>query len=108
MYEDSQRLGQNFESARAKNDKQLSLFFCQYLKNSIRYSWFDRKDAYLGGHAPNGPTLTQADPFICASNFATYVLVTILTISIDISDNTQCARMDLNKRFLPKPMTTTG
>ena len=21
---------------------------------------------------------------------------------------TQCARMDLNKRFLPKPMTTTG
>ena len=58
-----------------------------YLKNSIRYSWFDRKDAYLGGHAPNGPTLTQADPFICASNFATYVLVTILTISIDISDN---------------------
>ena len=22
--------------------------------------------------------------------------------------NAQCARMDLNKRFLPKPMTTTG
>ena len=22
--------------------------------------------------------------------------------------HTQCARMDLNKRFLPKPMTTTG
>ena len=22
--------------------------------------------------------------------------------------DTQCARMDLNKRFLPKPMTTTG
>ena len=23
-------------------------------------------------------------------------------------DGTQCARTDLNKRFLPKPMTTTG
>ena len=23
-------------------------------------------------------------------------------------DRSQCARMDLNKRFLPKPMTTTG
>ena len=25
-----------------------------------------------------------------------------------ISNASQCARMDLNKRFLPKPMTTTG
>ena len=27
---------------------------------------------------------------------------------IILSTLAQCARMDLNKRFLPKPMTTTG
>ena len=30
------------------------------------------------------------------------------TVEIKIDDIAQCARTDLNKRFLPKPMTTTG
>ena len=34
------------------------------------------------------------------------VLITLNTGLINVT--AQCARMDLNKRFLPKPMTTTG
>ena len=42
------------------------------------------------------------------------ILYPLLSLLFDLSqhrkikDESQCARTDLNKRFLPKPMTTTG
>ena len=35
-------------------------------------------------------------------------LIKMTVGSQDLAENTQCPRTDLNKRFLPKPMTTTG
>ena len=42
------------------------------------------------------------------STFMVFVQVNNYEIVVNLFHITQCPRTDLNKRFLPKPMTTTG
>ena len=66
--------------------------FCHYVHDLIDGTMDSNKENQFG--------VTEA---VCNWHFSRFI-----TNIFKIFASTQCARTDLNKRFLPKPMTTTG